>query len=294
MPELTAAQFRDDVKRHRLDVFHDVGMYRHIKLSDGTFNRSFTIVTAPGTLTYTGDMGTYVFERIVDMFEYFRTYDPKNDESVDQVAPETWAGKCVAIDKACGVKHFNTEAFKAHAKTRVDEFVRDHGLEYGDAESLWDDVQSALDNADAETWGVWVGALEGVHWWHDGSKRQRVFSDDIYHEMPGCEELTHHFQWACRAIRWAIATYDIAKAATDRRRLSTIGVETVGDLMGRLSLHPNTAPIMALDGENGGGAPRSINFGPIKHTVNEDDARRTSDCEDRVGKTVVVFGFGCY
>lgn len=57
---------------------------------------------------------------------------------------------------------------------------------------------------------------------------------------------------------------------------------------------PDDTQIMILDGFNGGGSPREINLGPALRLITAREADETGDCEDLVGKLVIVFGFGCY
>ena len=52
--------------------------------------------------------------------------------------------------------------------------------------------------------------------------------------------------------------------------------------------------LMILDGFNGGGLPRTINYGPAPLKITEDHARECGDCEGMVGADVVVIGYGCY
>lgn len=69
---------------------------------------------------------------------------------------------------------------------------------------------------------------------------------------------------------------------------------TIQELTDYLAQYPDDMPVMILDGFNGGGVPRTINLGPYVRHVREDDAVKTSDCDDLVGTTVVVLGYGCY
>ena len=52
--------------------------------------------------------------------------------------------------------------------------------------------------------------------------------------------------------------------------------------------------VMILDGSNGGGFPRTLNLGPIIHTINEGDEFVTDDNEGKVGTKVLLIGYGCY
>ena len=53
--------------------------------------------------------------------------------------------------------------------------------------------------------------------------------------------------------------------------------------------------IMILDGFNGGGAPRTINCGPVAERVTQEMRRESGDCEGlKIGTTIVVIGYGLY
>ena len=69
---------------------------------------------------------------------------------------------------------------------------------------------------------------------------------------------------------------------------------TKADLISRLEYAPDSAEIMILDGENGGGVLREINLGPAIRQISETDAQETADCEGRAGKSVLAIGYGCY
>ena len=67
-------QFLRDVAEHTMTVIREDGVSRHIRFAKpGTSCMHFDLITWPGYLCYTGDMGTYVFQRLTDMFEFFRT-----------------------------------------------------------------------------------------------------------------------------------------------------------------------------------------------------------------------------
>jgi hypothetical protein len=73
--EITEEVFLKDVEKHEMKVLLDNGLYRHLRFAatgQYSWNQWFEIITWPGKLAYSGDMGTYVFERIEDMFEFFR------------------------------------------------------------------------------------------------------------------------------------------------------------------------------------------------------------------------------
>ena len=71
----TLQSFLKDVKNHRIDVKMDNGVYRHIVFSqpEHNFLNRFELITTPWRLMITGDMGTWVFARLEDMFNFFRS-----------------------------------------------------------------------------------------------------------------------------------------------------------------------------------------------------------------------------
>lgn len=94
--EQAEQHFPRDIAEHKLTVKHHDGLYRHLYFGrPGTGTMSFSITTWPGHLAYTGDMGDYVFCRLDDMLQFFRTDRAPNYGY--------WAEKVVAQDKSDGV-----------------------------------------------------------------------------------------------------------------------------------------------------------------------------------------------
>jgi len=66
-------------------------------------------------------------------------------------------------------------------------------------------------------------------------------------------------------------------------------------LIEHLSRFDDNVEIMILDGFNGGGNKRDINFTPSNlRTISKKDAEDSADCEGRVGENVLILGYGCY
>ena len=96
MPELTESGFLAEVKNHKLTVIRDDGLYRHLRVGvPGTIMESWHIITWPGYLAMVGDMGDWVFRRMDDMFQFFRS-DPGNGL---QVNPYYWSEKLQAQER---------------------------------------------------------------------------------------------------------------------------------------------------------------------------------------------------
>jgi hypothetical protein len=74
----TQEQFLKEVSTHQFTVLHESGLYRHLRFKrPGTGIMHFDIVTWPGYLAYSGDMGCFVFQRLDDMLEFFKIKNRK-------------------------------------------------------------------------------------------------------------------------------------------------------------------------------------------------------------------------
>jgi hypothetical protein len=69
-------RFQETISEHQLTVIHDDGLHRHMRCArPQSSDRYFNITTWPGFLCISGDMGCYVFQRVTDMFQFFRSDD---------------------------------------------------------------------------------------------------------------------------------------------------------------------------------------------------------------------------
>ncbi|WP_314439428.1 hypothetical protein [Massilia timonae] len=229
MTVLTPERFLRDIAGHQMMVVRDDGIYRHVRFKKpDTICLHFDLITWPGYLCYTGDMGTYVFTRLRDMFDFFRRSKSKDLFAVDH---HYWAEKVEAGGRAGrgnGVTQFSKAKFDAAVRQRVEDFVEGEAGEatdLGETElftcALGDlraaverDVIGADDNdircfdaanefvfgaEDSESWGAYFGAettFEFTDFW------------EVNHD-----EFTHRFQWCCYALAWGIRQYDESKAA---------------------------------------------------------------------------------
>lgn len=221
-PNCTEAAFLRDVKDHAMTIIRDDGVNRHIRFSrPGTVCYHFDLITWPGYICYTGDMGTYVFKRMTDMFEFFRQ-DRAYNESVGRAFSINlgyWTEKLVAIDgNRCGgkVKEFDAEIFtRAINEYRV-QWMRDAkesgSLNKKGRRALWeavdDEVLSNLDD----------GGDMAQHAAHNfnydpvfNSKRKYGWS---FHDLFESDftEYTHSIVWCCYALAWGIEQYDMARS----------------------------------------------------------------------------------
>lgn len=182
-------RFRIETAEHELTILHDAPPLRHLKFRrPGTGIYGFDIITWPGHLCYTGDMGTYVFSRLLDMFEFFRG---------ERINPSYWQEKALAVDRTAGIKKFSPERFKE----RILEWAEED-LPVVDRMRIEEEVlPSADDGAEA----AYRAAMD-----FQAESGQHPFQD--FWEAD-CTEWDHRFLWGCHAIQWGVAQYDWRKTA---------------------------------------------------------------------------------
>jgi hypothetical protein len=196
------AKFEDDVAGHRVTVLRDDGVYRHLHCSSGSYVYQFDVITWPGYLAYTGDMGCFVFARIPDMFEFFRGRDGAVVDS------RYLAEKAVAADKHDGIEEYSADLFRAAIKRDFDDYAE--RMPEDERASLWesieDDVLCYADDGQERA----VDAASGFQW-----RRDTVFPDFWEHRL---RDFTGRFVWCCYAVPWAIRQYDALKAQSPAAR----------------------------------------------------------------------------
>lgn len=199
---LTDARFLADVAKHEITVIRDEGVSRHIRFSQpDTSCMHFDLITWPGYLCYTGDMGTYVFRRLTDMFEFFRTdreYKQRNGRKL-AVNLSYWGQKLEAIDKGDGYRAFSPEKFRAN----VMDWIEQSGLVGKLGHGLREELQSeVLDHANSGREAAYGAALDFKF------NGKRVFPD--FYEVDS-DDYSFRFLWCCNALAWGIEKYDAAK-----------------------------------------------------------------------------------
>jgi len=193
-------RFARDIASHVMEIRHEEDLYRHVVFKrPETICMMFSLTTTPGRLIYAGDMGCFVFERLPDMFNFFRQREGHHKPDYGY-----WKQKLVA----CGdnepteksvdrfrenLESFDIEDLTDEQKTEVAEFI--------------DEVCSEYEDYGAEC------AYRKVHEFRlsDGSKNGSEFFVDFFEYSDSV--LTLRYEWCCHAIQWGIAQYDNAKHA---------------------------------------------------------------------------------
>jgi len=232
MTMLTADRFLKEAAGHQTEILRDDGVYRHVRFQrPGTMCMHFDLITWPGYLCYTGDMGTYVFTRLRDMFDFFRRSYRENQFNIDL---HYWAEKVEAGDRrGCGngVIEFSKAKFDTNVREWVEDFIKDEVGQVDEADEAallacaMKDLRAAVerevigaDDNDIRSFDAArdfeFGASDSDAWSaFYGSDRTFDFGDfwEVDHDV-----FTHRFQWCCFALAWGIKQYDDAKTADER------------------------------------------------------------------------------
>lgn len=209
------ARFQKDIASHELDVIQDSGVYRHLRFRrPGTASYGFDIVTWPGHLAISGDMGCSVFSRLNDMFEFFRSSTEEISRAPGGLPINVgyWAEKCVANDGV--MKEFREEYFRSLVKERFDSYVEDRADDDQDrpewAEQLWDELESMLSAVnDFPTVDEAIRKMDDFESDLDQCSDFRFV--DAWEDSNALQEYRFHFIWRLFAIAYAIQAYDHAR-----------------------------------------------------------------------------------
>ena len=216
--------FLNDVKNHQMIIINDDDLNRHIRFQrPGSSCMLFDLITWPGCLCYTGDMGTFVFRRLQDMFEFFRTDREYNQQKGRQLSINLgyWAEKVEAADKHDGLKRFDEELFDHAVKHDLMAWIRDYFSDTTKEErrELWGAVLSDVIGAESSSSGVYkqVAVSDFSHKVND-TVGYFSFQDFWDHDT---SSYSYRFQWCCYAIAWGIQMYDDAKAVAEATSTAT-------------------------------------------------------------------------
>lgn len=217
---LSEGEFLQNVESHQMEIFRDDGLYRHLRFKKpGTSCMHFDLVTWPGYLAYSGDMGCYVFSRLPDMFEFFRTDRERaaylqRDGRQLYINLGYWSEKLQAVD---GNRHhasateFGEEKFNRVVLEDLVEWLRENRSRTTKEErrELWDEVMSKVIDADSDSGGhlKQAAAIDFRHFVNN-DVRSFYFRDFWEHNVT---EYTSRFVWCCYALAWGIQKYDEQK-----------------------------------------------------------------------------------
>mgnify|MGYP000067344774 CR=1 FL=1 len=197
--ETIKERFARDIAGHVVEIRHDDDLYRHVVFKrPNTVSMMFSLTTTPGRLIYAGDMGCFVFERITDMFEFFRAEKHEREPNFGY-----WHKKLVAIDRG-GSNQKDVDKFQENLETYLSEDMSEE-----DRERVTDFISEAVGEFEDEGPEV---AYRSVYEFSldDESKRRTQFFSDFFEHSDTVYTL--RYEWACYAIQWGIRKYDEVKS----------------------------------------------------------------------------------
>ena len=205
--------FLKDTAQHDLVIKLDQGMYRHLRFQKpGTALYCFDVITWPGHLAITGDMGAAVFSRLPDMFEFFRPnrYERRGGDLF--INPGYWAQKCNTNEGS------KTEFSKALFDLLVLELYTEHvdanrddeGNPPAWAADLRKEIETELLSLTEHSTTAAFNAMDLFEHEDSGFK----ISDPQEYLTSTTVEYTVHFLWRLYAIAYAVREYDRVKNPT--------------------------------------------------------------------------------
>lgn len=203
--EKVLTRFIRDVALHQLEVLREDGVYRHLRFKrPGTNAYYFDIVTWPGYLTVTGDMGTWTFSREHDMI---RQFFPSN--IAGGINPGYWsekieAGTCGGYDKIC--MEFDEKEFAKRLNEWLEAWREDR-----DEEDDADEIESATETVRELIESGFNDSRDARNAAYNADWPSDVSAWDVVESLYGIETYNHHFRWICYAIVWGIGRYEMAK-----------------------------------------------------------------------------------
>lgn len=224
-----AERFYRETRDHELTILKDDGLYRHLRMKPkGHSFYWYDIVTWPGNLVFRGDGESYVFTRLEDMFQFFRTGIAKNGKI--HINPSYWAEKLTSDQD--GVKKFDEESFRQVLQEQVDQAIENEDF-------TEDEVKEFKAELQEEIFDSYVCADE--HEAYSAVERFQFFfgPKDKYGRQT--KEFTFEEPWewfgATKEYNWWLlwAMYGIAKAIQEYDKVSghsgPVDVATAGQVV---------------------------------------------------------------
>ena len=188
-------RFQETIGEHQLTVIHDDGLYRHLRCArPNSSDRHFNITTWPGYLCISGDMGCYVFQRVEDMFQFFRSDDLA-------INPGYWAEK-LQSGPSSAPDEITREWVPDNFRSDIERWFKDATEDWSeeDKADAWEEVENnVLSEADNEHRAI-IAAMKFCY------EDKQLFQD--FWEVD-CKQWKGHYLWCCYAIVWAIQQYDL-------------------------------------------------------------------------------------
>lgn len=199
--------FNRNMDEHQMTILYADGLYRHLRFKnpDHGFYR-FDLITWPGYLTITGDIGTYVFARVRDMFEFFTGY----------INTGYWAEKLQngADGGRSTVKSYEEELFKQWVVQDFWETSRD--MDPGPTKTWWEAIKDEVLDKWVDTSNI-TAALTALTSIDRFQAAPKYHYSDAWEDAEGWEQYDWHFELCLAAIVAGIRTYKTHQGDTQQQ-----------------------------------------------------------------------------
>ena len=201
-------QFLKDIANHKMTIENDNGVFRSVLFTkqDNSSMHHFRITTWPNHLCISGDMGTYVFDRLHDMFGFFRDFPNIN--------PDYWAEKLKADSTFVGYKSFDWDYFYKQLEEDLIQSNPDI-----DPEEIKTELEEIMVDIEQDE----VGAVSLLNNWERHTENLEL---DFF-DVSAWSKYTRHYLWCCYAITWAVQQYDSYKKDNEVPKLVKDGMVAV-------------------------------------------------------------------
>jgi hypothetical protein len=202
-------QFLNDVEKHQMKILKNDGLYRHLRfIKSESSSYWFDIVTWPNNLCVTGDMGTYTFSRIEDMFKFFIL--DKNDWNYSEagipINPSYWSEKIKSYDSQIGIKRFSLEKFERLVREYYEEFISEEDITEDSKDYLWEEINDTIlysENSYEASKELFEFSKECET--NDGKIIEFTFGE-LY--QTDFSDYTYHYIWCLLAVVWGIRKFN--------------------------------------------------------------------------------------
>lgn len=206
-----------------MTILHEDGAYRHLRFKKSDRGEYwFDLLTWPGNLTITGDMGTYTFARVGDMFTFFTGH----------INTGYWAEKEQTRGRS-GLKEHDGDEFKAWIVQDFWEYSRD--LDADLTKRWWAAIrEQVFDRHSVHD----TDHRQGCHDAIDDIIREGVSPDGHYRDLWDNDWSNYpwHLEICMAAIVTGIRTYNAVKKAEflAQALADTEGQQLVQDIIDRV------------------------------------------------------------
>lgn len=206
--EKILSRFMRDTAQHGVIIERDDGVYRHLIFkAPGTNSYRFDIITWPGYLTVTGDMGTWTFSREWDMITHFFPAGTAAGINPGYWSEKIEAGTHGGRDAIC--YEFDGDAFEKGLNEWLAAWREDR-----DEDEDIDDIECANEVVESLINEGFRDANIAMHAVYSAAWPLSVDGDEIAESIRySLQTYCFHFLWICYAIVWGIERYLTTKLA---------------------------------------------------------------------------------